>query len=131
MSNAAITLSEQVDRLVTENQSLRVKSSNDDAHIHLLTEQYAAIASQVASIRRRATEEVTRTKAEAEAAVMDMQIERDQAVAAFKAIDTTLLQAAELIMQAARARVGDAEPAAPVASINGFDDARLPATRLS
>lgn len=130
MSNAAITLSEQVDRLVTENQNLRVKSNNDDKHIHLLTDQYNTLASQIASIRRRAAEEVTRTKAEAEEAVMDMQIERDQAVTAYQSVDRTLLQAAELIMQAARARVGNAEPAPP-ATINGFDDARLPATRLS
>lgn len=130
MSHAAITLSEQVDRLVTENQSLRVKSDNDDKHIHLLTDQYNTLAAQVAAIRRRAAEEVANIKSKTEEALMDMQIERDQAVAAYKSVDSTLLQAAELIMQAARARVGDAQTEPPVAAIAGFD-ARLPAAHLS
>jgi len=86
-----MTLSEQVDRLVSENQHLRVKSDNDDITRQLLKEQYDALAGSV---------ENTRTKHEREMHLL--RTERDQAVIAFKEIDTLLLQAADMVMQATR-----------------------------
>src|SRR4051812_12735440 len=55
MTNMQMTLSEQIDRLVAENQHLRVKSENDDKTLHLLKEQYRLLAAQVEGINAAAS----------------------------------------------------------------------------
>ena len=130
MGNAA-TLAEQVDRLVAENQSLRVKSQNDDQMIHLLKEQYNSLAAQVKGIREDAIREVERARHQRDDAVSAAEIERDQALVAYKEIDGLLLQAGELITQAARARIGNTTPEKmPSRQITAIEDVRLPAASL-
>jgi hypothetical protein len=94
------TLSIQVSQMVLENQHLRVKSDNDDKTIHLMKEQYDAMAASVEGMRDRHVRELH-----------EMRTGRDQAVRQFKTIDTLLLQASEIIMQALRARQGETVPA--------------------
>lgn len=131
MNDQALIIGDQVATLVRENQNLRVKSDNDDKTIHLLGEQYKLLADQVRDIREKAASDVRRAKQDADDAVMDMQIERDQAKAAYQIIETNLLQAADLIMQAARAREGNATPLImPKAQLPHIEDARLPAPKL-
>lgn len=130
MGNAA-TLAEQVDRLVAENQSLRVKSENDDKLIHLLKEQYSSLAAQVKGIREDAIREVERARHQRDADVSAAEIERDQALVAYKEIDGLLLQAGDLITQAARARIGNATPEKmPRQPLPAIEDSRLPAASL-
>ena len=130
MSETAFT--DQANRIVAENQHLRVKSENDDITIRLLKDQYSGLAAEVNGIRDKAAADIARAKDGAERAVSGMQIERDQAVIAFKEIDTLLLQAADLIMQALRAREGDAAPEImPTARGAHINDERLPIARLS
>lgn len=115
------TLSEQVSRLVAENQHLRVKTENDEITRNLMKEQYDALASSV---------EGTRNKHERE--VHLLRTERDQAVRAFKEVDSLLMQAADLLVQAIRAREGDATPEKmPVNRGAHVKDDRLPIARLS
>ena len=116
-----ITLSEQVDRLVSENQHLRVKTNNDEITRNLMKQQYDALA---------ATVEGTRNKHERE--VHLLRTERDQAVRAHREIDSLLMQAADLLVQAFRAREGDVTPEKmPVDRGNHLSDGRLPIARLS
>ena len=98
MSNTE-TLSEQVNQMVTDLQHLRVKSENDDKTIHLMREQYDGLAASVEALAGRHEREIHA-----------MRTERDQAVRRFKSIDTLLLQASNIIMQALRARSGDDTP---------------------
>jgi hypothetical protein len=116
-----MTLSEQIDRLVSENQHLRVKSDNDDITRRLLKEQYEALAGSVEGIKAKHDREMH-----------ILRTERDQAVIAFKEIDTLLLQAADMIMQALRAREGDSTPEhMPEVRGRTVNDDRLPIARLS
>lgn len=132
MINTECNLNEQVSRMVQENQHFRVKSENDDITINLMREQWTTLANQVDNIRNKAASEVEKARNLAEAAVTEMMIERDRAVRSFKEIDTTLMQAADLIMQALRARQGDGTPEdMPEQLGRHMDDERLPALRLS
>lgn len=127
MSNNPMTLSEQVERLVAENQSLRVKSNNDDTMIHLLKEQYEILHRQVQGIRERADREVEKARAFARDSVMDMQMDRDRALVAYREIEGLLLRATDTITQALRARVGDLTPEKmPEADLPHINDDRLP-----
>ncbi|HKY85827.1 MAG TPA: hypothetical protein VJL90_03600 [Pseudorhodoplanes sp.] len=123
----ALTLHDQVERLVNENQALRVKSENDDKLIHLLKEQYNSLAAQVKGIREDAIREVERARHQRDADVSAAEIERDQAQVAYKEIDGLLLQVCDTITQAARARIGNATPekmqSRPMPAI---EDGRLP-----
>lgn len=126
-----IALIDQTTRMVTENQNLRVKSDNDDITINLMRSQYDALAGEVKAIRDKAASDVARTRDRAEREISDMRIERDQAVRAFKEIDTLLLQAADLIMQALRAREGNGTPEImPKAMTPHIVDARIPEVTL-
>lgn len=110
------SFADQANRMVVENQNLRVKSDNDDKTIHLMKDQYDGLSASVEAMRTRHDREMH-----------TLRTERDQAVRAFKEIDTVLLQAADLIMQALRARQGnttpDQIPDRPIALVR---DARLP-----
>lgn len=122
-----LALGDQVDRLVAENQHLRVKSDNDDKTIHLLKEQYDLLQRQVAGIRETASREVEKARNGARDMVMDMQMDRDQARVAYREIDGLLLLAADTIHQALRARVGDLTPEKmPAATTPHLVDNRLP-----
>jgi hypothetical protein len=110
------TLADQITDIVRENQNLRVKSDNDDKTIHLMRQQYDSLAAEVDGIRDKAAREIRA-----------LITERDQAVRKFKEIDTTLMQAAEIILQAARARVGNGTTPAPPPAIT---DDRLPEVAL-
>lgn len=128
----ALTLSEQIDSLVAENRHLRIKSDADDRTIHLLKEQYAGLSAQVKGMREDAIREVERARHQRDAAVQDMEIERDEALAANSQIEALLLQATEIITQALRARIGNATPEKmPPAQLGEVNDARLPAPTLS
>lgn len=132
MTNNEERLSDQVNGIIAERDHLRVKSESDDTTIHLMREQYDSLAATVASIRQKAAGDVEKARYAAEQVVTDMMIERDQAVRAFKAIDTTLMQAADLIMQALRARAGDSTPEKmPERVLPHIKDDRLPVARLS
>lgn len=112
---------DQANQMVTENQNLRVKSDNDDKTIHLMKAQYDGLSASVEAVHNKHDRElhIART-------------ERDQAVRAFKEIDTLLMQAANLVMQALRARQGDLTPAEilerPMTLVK---DDRLPGISLS
>lgn len=127
MTQNQIALGEQVDRLVAENQHLRVKSENDDKVIHLLKEQYAQLQGQVQDIRDRAAREVEKARAYARDSVMDMQMDRDRAIVAYREIEGLLLRATDTITQALRARVGNETPEKmPAADLPHITDDRLP-----
>ena len=114
-------LSRQVTGLVSENQHLRVKSDNDDLTINLLKQQYAALSESVDGMRSKFEREIH-----------TLRTERDQAVVSAKEIDTVLMQAADLIVQAARARVGNITPERmPQVRGDHLADDRLPIARLS
>jgi len=131
MSSLQMTLSEQVDRLVAENQHLRVKSENDDKTIHLLKEQYTLLADQVDGINARAEREIERSRTIARDSIMNMQIDRDQAQVAYREIESLLLQATDTITQALRARVGNETPEKmPAADLPHIQDDRLPAVSV-
>lgn len=124
-------LIDQTSRMVTENQNLRVKSDNDDITINLMRWQYDALSKDVDNIQDRAAAEVRDAKINAERDIRTMRIERDHAVRAFKEIDTLLLRAADLIMQALRAREGDGTPEImPKAVTPHISDARMPEVSL-
>jgi hypothetical protein len=114
------SFADQANRLVTENQNLRVKSDNDDKTIYLMKEQYDGLSSSVEAMRNKHDREMH-----------TLRTERDRATRAFKEIDTVLLQAADLIMQALRARQGDGAPEQiperPMALVN---DSRLPTPHI-
>lgn len=116
-----MTLSEQVDRLVSENQHLRVKTENDEITRHLMKQQYDTLAGSVDAMRSAHDREIHA-----------LRTERDQAVRAFKEIDSLLLQTADMVMQALRARQGDETPERiPDRHVLHMDDPRLPLARLS
>lgn len=118
---------EKVTAMITENQNLRVKSDNDEKTIFLQTEQYNALAAKVNSIRDDAASRVAKALDDCDRQVTGMAIERDQAIAKYKRIDTLLMQAADLIMQAARARTGDETPEKmPQVQLPNMQDDRLP-----
>ena len=128
---STMTLSEQVDRLVAENQHLRVKSDNDDKTIHLLKQQYDGLAAQVANIRDRAAADIASARQWAMDNVQDMEIERNKAQVAYREMESLLLQATDLVAQALRARVGDGTPEKmPAAILPNIDDPRLPAPQI-
>lgn len=132
MTNDKETFADQANRLVAENQHLRVKSDSDDLTIRLMREQYDGLAATVNNVRDKAAAEIKATQDYAEHEISDLTIERDQAVRAFKEIDTLLLQAADLVMQALRAREGDAAPESlPTQRGMHIDDDRLPIARLN
>ena len=127
MTSQQFTLSEQVDRLVAENQHLRVKSDNDDITIRLLKEQYELLSKQVADIREKAAREVEKARNYARDSVMDMQMDRDQAIVAYREIESLLLRTADTVTQALRARAGDSTPEKmPLTETPHIIDERLP-----
>lgn len=132
MDSNTLTLSEQVNDLLSELQSLRIKSENDDKMIHILKVQYESLSSQMRGIRQDAIREVETARQQRDADVHEAEIERDKAITAYKTIETLLLRSADLIMQAARARVGDATPAQmPHARLPQIEDERLPRIGLA
>ena len=111
----------QVGAMVTENQNLRVKSENDDLTIKLMRNQYDSLAAEVDGIHQKYLREIR-----------SLRTERDQAVRNYAIMDTLLMQAADLIMQAARARIGDTTPEMmPHALVPHIEDGRLPGVALS
>lgn len=121
MATDTAILSDQIRDIVTENQNLRVRTDNDAKTIFLMKQQYDALAASVDGMKDKHDREIHK-----------MRTERDQAVRAFKEIDTTLMQAADLIMQALRARQGDATPEQiPERITPHIKDDRLPIARLS
>ncbi len=113
-------LTDQVGRLVARNRFLQVKSDSDDNVIRTLNDQYAKLASEVDGIR---DESARRESA--------MRIERDKAVAKYEIINGLLVQTADLLMQAFRAREGDKTPEKAQERIVGaVTDDRLPIARL-
>lgn len=112
--------SRQAEEVVRENQHLRVKSDNDDKTIHLMRQQYDAMALSVDDMR-----------SDYERKLHHMRTERDQAVARHAAIKALLLQAANIVMQALRADIGNETPEKmPPARLPALDDGRLPIARL-
>lgn len=116
------TFGRQVDSLVAENQHLRVKSDNDDKTIHLQQEQYKALAASVEGMR-----------AKYERQIFQLTTERDEAVLKHSKIKSLLLQSADIIMQAARADIGNETPEKmpPGAPLREIKDDRLPIARLA
>lgn len=115
------SLSEQVSRLVAENRSLRIKGDADDKAIHLMQEQYDILQSGVESLvedHRKIERELT--------------AERDRAMRAYARIDGLLNQTADLVLQAMRAKIGNATPdPLPKASTPHLVDDRMPQVLLS
>ncbi len=106
----------QADALVRENQHLRVKSDNDDKTLHLMREQYAALAASVDGMRDKYEREIR-----------GLRVDRDQAVIKHSTIKSLLLQAADIIVQAARADVGNDTPEKMPSQIGAhLIDPRLP-----
>lgn len=95
----ASSLSDQVNRLVAENRRLRLKGEADDATIDLLKRQYDTLQGGVEDM----IEDHRKIERELSAS-------RDRAVVAYTEIDGLLKQAADLIVQAMRARVPSAAP---------------------
>lgn len=111
----------QVDALVAENQHLRVKSDNDDKTMHLMQEQYSAMAASVESMRGKY-----------ERQIFQLTTERDEAVVKHSKIKSLLLQSADIIMQAARADIGNETPEKmPAQTGPHVQDDRLPIARLN
>jgi hypothetical protein len=120
MSND-INFGRQVDALVAENQHLRVKSDNDDKTLHLMQEQYKALAASVDSMRNKY-----------ERQIFQLTTERDDATVKHSKIKSLLLQAADIVMQAARADIGDETPERmPQQTGQHIQDDRLPIARLN
>lgn len=94
--NAAHTI-DQVSKLVAENRRYRMKSEADDRTIQVLKEQYDTLQAGVENMieQHRAIER-------------ELCAERDRAVRSYTEIEGHLHQAADLIVQAMRARVGNA-----------------------
>jgi len=92
-------LSDQINQLIAETRRLRNKSDADDKTIHLLKEQNAELRGGIESLvedHRRIERKLVG--------------ERDEAQLAYTEIEGLLNQAADCIMQAARARIGDQAP---------------------
>lgn len=113
--------SDQINRLIAENRRLQKKSDADDKTIHILKQQYETLNAGVENM----IEDHRRIE-------RGLSAERDRAVVSYTEIDGLLGQTADLIMQAARARVGDLTPAKmPSATLPNLHDDRLPIARLS
>lgn len=111
----------QVDALVRENRRLLLKSEADDKTIHMLKAQYDAIQAGMENMiedhRRRERE---------------LLAEADRANVAYTEIEGHLNQAGDLIMQAARARIGNRTPERmPPQTGRHIEDPRLPIARLA
>lgn len=120
MNNTDQTFGRQVDALVAENQHLRVKADNDDKTLHLMQEQYRALSASVEGMR-----------AKFERQIFQLTTERDEAMLKHSKIKSLLLQSADIIMQAARADVGDEAPEKmPPQTGRHIEDDRLPIARL-
>ncbi len=89
-------LAQQVNLTVSENQSLRVKSDNDEITIQLLKEQYDSLSASFSEM-----------KSKYELDLHEMRTERDKAIVAKTEMDRLLRQAGDLLLQAARASSGD------------------------
>lgn len=112
---------DQISGLIAENRRLRNKSDADDKTIHLLKEQYASVTGGIEDM----IEDHRRVE-------RDLTIEAHNAKVAYTQIQGLLDQAADLILQAARARIGDDTPAKmPAAIIPVLADGRMPEVSLS
>ncbi len=112
-------LSDQINALVAENRRLRNKSEADDATIALLKDQYRTVTKGIEDMvedQRKIERELT--------------IEIHNTRAADKEIAGLLNQVADLILQAARARIGDSVPA-NMSEMAHHEDKRLPGIVLS
>lgn len=114
-------LTDQIKEMVAENQHLRVKSENDDTTLHLMRQQYDALADSVDAMRDEHAREVHL-----------LRTQRDQAVIKHSRIKALLMQSTEIIMQALRADQGNETPEKmPVATLAIVHDDRLPAVGMS
>lgn len=128
----------QVSDLVRENRRLRAKSDADDETILTLKKQYDDLAAGVESM----VEDHKAIEAESQErfnkANRELMFERDRAVRAYKEIEGLLMQAGnaamsmnDLIMQAARAKIGDSTPEKmPEVKLPDIKDSRLPAPTI-
>ncbi len=117
--DAAFT--DQISAMVAENRRLRNKSDADDKTIHVLKAQYDAVTGGIENMIE------DHRKIE-----RDLTIQLHKAQAAYQEIDGLLHQASDLILQAARARVGNGTPEKmPTAAVPAIEDGRLPAPVLS
>jgi len=120
MLDASKEFGRQVDALVAENQHLRVKSDNDDKTLHLMQEQYKALAASVESMRNKY-----------ERQIFQLTTERDEAVVKHARIKSLLMQSADITMQALRADAGDETPEKmPPQTGAHIVDQRLPAAKI-
>lgn len=115
------TFSDQINRLIAENRRLLKKSEADDKTIHLLKEQYEGLHNGV--------EDMVEDHRRIERDLVD---KANRHELAYTEIVGLLDQAADLIVQAARARVGNVTPEKmPERQIPSIQDDRLPIARLS
>lgn len=109
-------LSDQINQLIAENRRLRNKSDADDKTMHLLKEQNRELRGGIENL----IEDHRRIE-------RSLIAERDEAKLAYVEIEGCLNQAGDLIMQAARARIGDMAPERmPPQTGRHIEDARLP-----
>lgn len=109
--------STQVSDLVAENRRLLLKSQTDDDTIRTVKAQYDALSDGMENLIE------DHRKIERE-----LSIRADKAERAAKEVEGLLARAADLIMQAFRAKEGDTTPAAmPMAQLAKINDPRLPA----
>lgn len=126
------TLSDQVNALIAENRRLRMKSEADDKTIHVLKEQYDSLQSGVENMVEDHRRIENAMLEDHRSTVRELVAERDRAVRAYTEIEGNLNQAADLIMQAARARVGNETPdPMPQAHTPHLADSRIPQVLLS
>lgn len=108
--------SDQINRLIAENRRLINKSEADDHTIGVLKQQYDGLQAGVEAM----VEDHRRIE-------RGLMAERDRAVRAFAQIDGLLNCVGDLVVQAARARSGDATPEKmPAAKLAIVADGRLP-----
>lgn len=113
-------LSDQVNQMISELRRLRNKSDADDKTIHLLKEQNAELRGGIENL----VEDHRRIE-------RGLLAERDEAKIAYVEIEGLLNQAADSIMQAARARIGNQTPERmPPQTGRHIEDDRLPIARL-
>jgi chromosome segregation ATPase len=111
--------SDQINNLIAENRRLKNKSDADDKTIHVLKEQYNALQAGV--------EDMVEDHRKIERELVD---QANRHKVSYTEIDGVLMQAADLIMQAARARIGNATPAVvPTPPTKMVNDHRLPDVR--
>lgn len=108
--------SQQANQLVAENRRLLLKSQTDDETIRTIKGQYDQLAAGIENM----VEDHRKIE-------RDLAIRADKAERAAKEIEGLLTRAADLIMQAFRARDGDATPEKmPQAQLAHVSDERLP-----